>query len=178
MTFASQFCRAAEYEADAIGVRLLAKACYDPDANITMLQKLNAVTAKQEARMPEILSTHPITQVWYFGVPDTFQMLCDSAAADQLHEYLNLTFSWWHPVSTYMQVVMKAQTHTDSVSITPVEARLTAVAVCMQERVVRVRQLLPEAYALHQENCSMMQGILGRFASLVSEVDPMARVLP
>lgn len=55
-------CRAAEYEADAIGIRLLAKACYDPQANITMLQKLNSVTAKQEARMPEILSTHPITQ--------------------------------------------------------------------------------------------------------------------
>eukprot|EP00878_Enallax_costatus_P019140 GHUV01020182.1.p1 GENE.GHUV01020182.1~~GHUV01020182.1.p1 ORF type:complete len:102 (+),score=16.00 GHUV01020182.1:727-1032(+) len=60
-----------------------------------MLQKLNAVTAKQEAKMPEILSTHPITQ----------------------------------------------------------------------ERVVRVRELLPEAYALHQENCSRVQDLLGRFAA-------------
>jgi predicted Zn-dependent protease len=57
-------CRAAEYEADAIGIRLLAKACYDPDANVTMLQKLNAVQGgTAEARMPEFLSTHPLTTV-------------------------------------------------------------------------------------------------------------------
>lgn len=56
--------RAAEYEADAIGVHLLAKACYDPDANITMLQKLQQVQDKQGADAPpELLSTHPLTQV-------------------------------------------------------------------------------------------------------------------
>lgn len=56
--------RAAEYEADAIGVHLLAKACYDPDANITMLQKLQQVQDKQGVELPpELLSTHPLTQV-------------------------------------------------------------------------------------------------------------------
>lgn len=56
--------RAAEYEADAIGVRLMARACYDPDANVTMLQKLNKVQAGSEAaHMPEFMSTHPLTQV-------------------------------------------------------------------------------------------------------------------
>jgi predicted Zn-dependent protease len=57
------FCRAAEYEADAIGIRLLAKACYDPDANVTMLQKLNAVQGGAADRTPEFLSTHPLTTV-------------------------------------------------------------------------------------------------------------------
>lgn len=56
--------RAAEYEADAIGIHLLAKACYDPDANITMLQKLEAAQQKAGAEVPpELLSTHPLTQV-------------------------------------------------------------------------------------------------------------------
>jgi predicted Zn-dependent protease len=56
--------RAAEYEADAIGIHLLAKACYDPDANITMLQKLEKAQEKQGAEVPpELLSTHPLTQV-------------------------------------------------------------------------------------------------------------------
>lgn len=56
--------RAAEYEADAIGIRLLAKACYDPDANVSMLQKLHAAQGgAAEARMPEFLSTHPLTTV-------------------------------------------------------------------------------------------------------------------
>jgi predicted Zn-dependent protease len=58
--------RAAEYEADAIGIHLLAKACWDPDAMISMLQKLQAVEGQQQqggGRQPELLSTHPLTQV-------------------------------------------------------------------------------------------------------------------
>jgi len=55
--------RAAEYEADAIGIHLLAKACYDPDANISMLQKLNKVQEAQGMQQPELLSTHPLTEV-------------------------------------------------------------------------------------------------------------------
>ncbi|WIA21329.1 hypothetical protein OEZ85_000556 [Tetradesmus obliquus] len=90
------YSRAAEYEADAIGIRLLAKACYDPDANVSMLQKLHAAQGgAAEARMPEFLSTHPLTT----------------------------------------------------------------------ERVQKVKLLLPEAYALHQENCNAVQDIMGRFAA-------------
>eukprot|EP00882_Tetradesmus_deserticola_P005145 GHRQ01005419.1.p1 GENE.GHRQ01005419.1~~GHRQ01005419.1.p1 ORF type:complete len:344 (+),score=114.63 GHRQ01005419.1:338-1369(+) len=89
------YSRAAEHEADAIGIRLLAKACYDPDANVTMLLKLNAVQGGAAgAHTPEFLSTHPLTT----------------------------------------------------------------------ERVQKVKRLLPEAYALHQENCSAVQDIFGRFA--------------
>jgi hypothetical protein len=35
----------------------------------------------------------------------------------------------------------------------------------LQERVQKVKLLLPEAYALHQENCNAVQDIFGRFAS-------------
>lgn len=52
----------AEYEADSIGVRLMAKACYDPQANVSMLAKLDAAQARPgEMTMPELLSTHPLT---------------------------------------------------------------------------------------------------------------------
>jgi hypothetical protein len=45
-------------------VHLLAKACYDPDANITMLQKLEKAQQQQGVEAPpELLSTHPLTQV-------------------------------------------------------------------------------------------------------------------
>eukprot|EP00775_Hariotina_reticulata_P006780 gene6780-6997_t len=89
------YSRAAEYEADAIGIRLMARACYDPDANVTMLMKLGQQQKGSEAEyMPEFLSTHPLTQ----------------------------------------------------------------------ERVQRVRNLLPEAYRLHQDNCTMVQDALDRFA--------------
>lgn len=92
------YSRAAEYEADAIGIHLLAKACWDPDAMITMLQKLQAVEGQQQGggRQPELLSTHPLTQ----------------------------------------------------------------------ERVQRVRALLPEAYSLHERSCSHLQDVIGQLAGV------------
>jgi hypothetical protein len=42
----------------------MARACYDPDANVTMLMKLGQEQKGSEAEyMPEFLSTHPLTQV-------------------------------------------------------------------------------------------------------------------
>lgn len=32
---------------------------------------------------------------------------------------------------------------------------------------MRVKALLPEAYALHQENCNFVQDVFGRFVSAV-----------
>jgi hypothetical protein len=40
-----------------------------------------------------------------------------------------------------------------------------AAILCLQERVQKVKLLLPEAYTLHQENCNAVQDIFGRFAS-------------
>jgi cobalamin biosynthesis protein CbiD len=50
-------------------------------------------------------------------------------------------------------------------------ASAAAAACCLfilQERVQKVKLLLPEAYALHQENCSAVQDIFGRFAAAAS----------
>jgi predicted Zn-dependent protease len=48
--------RAAEKEADRIGIELAAKAGYDPAAAATLLQKMGAVSS---SRTPQFLSTHP-----------------------------------------------------------------------------------------------------------------------
>ncbi len=61
------FSRSQEYEADQVGVRLLARAGYDPVAEADFLNSLNrwsqleAHVSGQQARPPEFLSTHPNT---------------------------------------------------------------------------------------------------------------------
>ncbi|MCB2114384.1 MAG: M48 family metalloprotease [Parvularculaceae bacterium] len=60
-----KYSRGQEYESDLIGVRLLAKANYDPTAQADFLQTLGRWTdvemraAGQNSRPPEFLSTHP-----------------------------------------------------------------------------------------------------------------------
>ena len=54
--------RANEREADAIGVRLAARACYDPAANVAMLQRLaRAEAGGNGGNGFAILRTHPVT---------------------------------------------------------------------------------------------------------------------
>ncbi len=61
------FSRSQEYEADQVGVRLLARAGYDPVAEADFLNSLNrwsnleARVSGRAARPPEFLSTHPNT---------------------------------------------------------------------------------------------------------------------
>lgn len=60
-----RYSRGQEYESDLIGVRLLAKASYDPTASADFLDtlgrwsSLEARLAGQQAAPPEFLSTHP-----------------------------------------------------------------------------------------------------------------------
>jgi cobalamin biosynthesis protein CbiD len=54
---------------------------------------------------------------------------------------------------------------TDTAAAGSGAAAAAAATACLQERVQKVKLLLPEAYALHQENCSAVQDIFGRFAS-------------
>lgn len=51
------FSRKLEIEADAIGLRLMAQACYDPRDSIRMNQSLDQMLKHQS--VPKYISTHP-----------------------------------------------------------------------------------------------------------------------
>lgn len=81
--------RAAETEADRIGIELAARAGYDPDAAATLWQKMGALPGGQP---PQFLSTHPS--------PDTRQSEL-AALADQMQPiYARADRLSTHPVVT------------------------------------------------------------------------------
>ena len=55
--------RRAETEADVIGVRLMARACFDPSAAPSMLSRLDHLEQESARRgqVPALLRTHPVT---------------------------------------------------------------------------------------------------------------------
>lgn len=53
------FSRKLELEADAIGLRLMAKACYDPRASIEMNAALGRLEARNPVAQTKYFSTHP-----------------------------------------------------------------------------------------------------------------------
>ncbi|KAG2426351.1 hypothetical protein HXX76_013108 [Chlamydomonas incerta] len=78
------YSRLAEYEADLIGLRLMARACFDPTAAPHMLAKLNAKEKQMQQRglasaIPAFLRTHPLTEDRVRKVED------DLAAAHQMY---------------------------------------------------------------------------------------------
>ena len=55
------FTRANEYEADRVGIQILADAGFDPEGMIDFFEKMQRDSAWVEARRPEFLSTHPLS---------------------------------------------------------------------------------------------------------------------
>ncbi|MEW5307657.1 MAG: hypothetical protein WDW36_010036 [Sanguina aurantia] len=58
------YARRAEHEADALGLSIMSRACYDPTAMPAMLAKLSRLEAQAEAQtgqVPAFLRTHPLT---------------------------------------------------------------------------------------------------------------------
>lgn len=171
--------RAAEYEADAIGIHLLAKACYDPDANITMLQKLDKVQKQEGIAQPEMLSTHPLTQVRVcvrVTVDDGAGAVCAAVSdAD------GAGAAWCMFLGTE-----------ECRCVTDLSCICICLCVCsaalstyprpyptnLQERVQRVRALLPEAYALRQQYCARLHDVFDSFAELFErEAVPLGHVV-
>ena len=54
--------RKAETEADVIGVRLAARACYDPSAAARVFTLLGAVERQAGVHVPAMLRTHPLSE--------------------------------------------------------------------------------------------------------------------
>lgn len=53
------FSRKLELEADSIGLRLMAKACYDPRASIQMNSSLGQLQKNNSVAQSKYFSTHP-----------------------------------------------------------------------------------------------------------------------
>ncbi|KDD75482.1 M48 peptidase [Helicosporidium sp. ATCC 50920] len=53
--------RKAETEADLIGVQVMARACFDPRASMTMFEKLGKAEQKAGGYVPKMLRTHPLS---------------------------------------------------------------------------------------------------------------------
>jgi len=55
------FTRAQEYEADRVGVEILAAANFDPVGMVSFFEIMQRIQRLQNSRMPEFLSTHPLS---------------------------------------------------------------------------------------------------------------------
>jgi len=55
------FTRGNEYEADRVGIGILAAAGYDPEGMIGFFEKMQRDARYAESRRPELLSTHPLS---------------------------------------------------------------------------------------------------------------------
>ena len=58
-------CRKQESEADAIGMQLAAKACFNPVAAAIVFEKLGAAEQKEGITIPTMLRTHPLSKVHF-----------------------------------------------------------------------------------------------------------------
>lgn len=55
------FTRTQEYEADRVGVELLSNSGFDPTGMISFFETMQKIQRLQNSRMPEFLSTHPLS---------------------------------------------------------------------------------------------------------------------
>ncbi|GLI59996.1 hypothetical protein VaNZ11_002055 [Volvox africanus] len=93
-----------EHEADVIGLRLMARACFDPSAATTMLDKLNR--AEKETKqgrlmgpsLPPFLSTHPLTtdrvKLLQKDLPEAYKLFEQSGCASSRSDFRRALDAW------------------------------------------------------------------------------------
>ncbi|GFR49005.1 hypothetical protein Agub_g11026 [Astrephomene gubernaculifera] len=97
------YSRLAEHEADVIGLRLMARACFDPAAAPAMLAKLNSKEKQMQkqshvASVPYFLRTHPLTDdrvsLVEQQLPEAIRMFRDAGCAAKRSAF-NRGWSAW-----------------------------------------------------------------------------------
>lgn len=75
--------RTHEYEADHIGLMMMAEACYDPRSAIPFWKKMGVLAREQGGgeEFPEMLSTHPSVRFFLFFSLSSCRLLCAENAS-------------------------------------------------------------------------------------------------
>lgn len=82
------FTRANEQEADRVGMQILASSGFEPDSMAAFFERMQRATRLYGARLPEFLSTHPVTNSRIADARSRAQQLPTNPADDQLNYYL------------------------------------------------------------------------------------------
>ena len=85
------FSRKLELEADAVGLRLMAKACYDPKASLQMNAALGRLDTQQQMAHMKYFSTHPPSKERISAIrsqlPEAQRIYEDSDCAQTKHAF-------------------------------------------------------------------------------------------
>src|SRR5690606_5073632 len=76
------FTREQEYEADYIGVEMLARAGFDPRGMVRFFETIQLAQRIQNSRMPEFLSTHPLSMSRVIGSSQRVQKMTPGEAEE------------------------------------------------------------------------------------------------
>jgi len=86
----ARFSRAAEMEADNLGIRFMNQAGYNPDGMVTMFQKLLSRERSQPGTVEKFFSTHPLTADRIRDVQNEISKLPQKAARTDEPEFRTL----------------------------------------------------------------------------------------
>lgn len=81
------FTREQEYEADRVGVEILARSGFDPEGMVDFFGTMQRLQRLQNSRMPEFLSTHPLSLSRITEAAQRVQAMGEREAAQESRAY-------------------------------------------------------------------------------------------
>ncbi|KAF5343664.1 hypothetical protein D9758_014700 [Tetrapyrgos nigripes] len=101
--------RVMETEADLIGLRLMSKACYEPDASPGMFSRLGRLESQgggAGARVPEFLRTHPTSEtrvkVLESHLPEAYDLFNANPECAKMREFREVSGRSGKPVGAFI----------------------------------------------------------------------------